>query len=154
VNLAQRLVEVGMFFHPAVHWLSRSLRRERELCADALAVRLTGDPLALAEALQSVARLRLTSPKVAAVGASLGGPSVSLLPRIQELIGMTPLRPRFPVWPFAALPAAGFLALLPWRPVSPRNGRLPRTPRHSPEPGRIIDAWRALHLRKLVRAPS
>ena len=112
VNLAQRLVEVGLFFHPAVHWLSRSLRRERELCADALAVRLTGDPLALAEALQSVARLRLESPRIPAVGASLGGPSVSLLPRIQELIGMTPSRPRFSVWPLAALPAAGFLALI------------------------------------------
>ncbi len=58
VNLAQRLVEVAFFFHPAVHWLSRSLRRQRELCADALAVSLTGDPLALAEALESVARLR------------------------------------------------------------------------------------------------
>ncbi len=112
VNLAQRLVEVGLFFHPAVRWLSRSLRRERELCADALAVRLTGDRLALAEALQSVARLRLTSPRVPAVGASLGGPSVSLLPRIQELIGMTPSRPRFTLWPLAALPAAGFLALI------------------------------------------
>ena len=112
VNLGQRLVEVGLCFHPAVHWLSRSLRRERELCADALAVRLTGDPLALAEALQSVARLRLTSPRMAAVGASPGGPSVSLLPRIQELLGMTPSRPRRSVWPFAALPAAGFLALV------------------------------------------
>jgi hypothetical protein len=112
VNLAQRLVEVGLFFHPAVHWLSRSLRRERELCADALAVRVTADPLALAEALESVARLRLEPPRVPAVGTSLGGPSVSLLPRIQELIGMTPSRPRFTVWPLAALPAAGFLALI------------------------------------------
>jgi beta-lactamase regulating signal transducer with metallopeptidase domain len=43
VNLAQRIVEVGLFFHPAIHWLSRSLRRERELCADALAVRLSAD---------------------------------------------------------------------------------------------------------------
>jgi hypothetical protein len=111
VNLAQRLVEVALFFHPAVHWLSQSLRRERELCADALAVRLTGDPLALAEALQSVARLRLRSPRIPVLGASLGGPSLSLLPRIQELIGMTPSRPRFALWPFAALPAAGLLAL-------------------------------------------
>ncbi len=112
VNLAQRLAEVALFFHPAVHWLSRSLRRERELCADALAVRLTGDPLALAESVQSVARLRLESRRIPAAGTSLGGPSVSLLPRIQELIGMTPPRPRLSVWPFAALLAAGFLALV------------------------------------------
>lgn len=97
--------------HPAVHGLSRSLRRERELCTDALAVRLIGDPLALVEALQSIARLRLESPRIPAVGASLGGPSASIVPRIQELIGMTPSRPRFSVWPLAALPAAGLLAL-------------------------------------------
>ena len=61
VNLAQRLVEVVLFFSPAVHWLSQSLRRQREYCADALAVRMTRDPLALAGALEWVARLRLLS---------------------------------------------------------------------------------------------
>ncbi len=115
VNLAQRLVEVALFFHPAVHWLSRSLRRERELCTDALAVRVTRDPLALAEALQSVARLRLhfRSPMgMPIAGTSLGGQTVSLLSRIQELIGMTPTRPRRHFWPFATLPAAGIIALV------------------------------------------
>ena len=104
-----------LFFHPAVHWLSRSLRRERELCTDALAVRMTHDPLALAEALQSVARLRLhfRSPREMTIaGTSLGGQTVSLLPRIQELIGMTPTRPQRRIWPFAALPAAGIIALI------------------------------------------
>ena len=115
VNLVQRLVESWLFFHPAVHWLSRSLRRERELCTDALAVRLTRNPLALAEALESVARLRLHFRSPAGLpiaGTSLGGHRNSLLPRIQELIGMTPTRPRLPVWSFAALPAAGLLALI------------------------------------------
>jgi hypothetical protein len=139
VNLAQRVIEVALFFHPAVHWLSRSLRRERELCADALAVRLTGDPLALAEALQAVARLRLDPPRIAAVGASLGGPSVSLLPRVQELIGMTPSRPRFALWPLAALPAAGLFAVLaaaagladdrPSAPVTPPRFAVAHVPR-------------------------
>jgi beta-lactamase regulating signal transducer with metallopeptidase domain len=112
VNLAQRLIEVALFFNPAVHWLSCSLRRQREFCADALAVRLTGDPLALAEALEAVARLRLTSPVRPPLGAALGGQTISLLSRIQELIGMTPSRPKPRLWPFAALPAAGFLALV------------------------------------------
>ena len=112
VNLAQRLLEVVMFFSPAVHWLSRSLRRQREFCADALAVRLTRDPLALAEALESVARLRLSSPTGPAAGSALGGHTASLLSRIQELLGMTPSRPRPHVWPYAALPAAGLIAVL------------------------------------------
>jgi beta-lactamase regulating signal transducer with metallopeptidase domain len=112
VNLAQRLLEVAMFFSPGVHWLSRSLRRQREFCADALAVRLTRDPLALAEALESVARHRLSSPIGPAPGSALGGHTASLLSRIQELLGMTPSRPRPHVWPYAALPAAGLIAVL------------------------------------------
>ncbi len=112
VNLAQRLVEVTLFFSPTVHWLSRSLRQHREFCADALAVRLTRDPLALARALESVARLRFEFPAQPAAGSALGGPNTSLLPRIQELIGMTPSRPGLSAWPFAALPAAGLVALI------------------------------------------
>ena len=88
------------------------MRRQREFCTDALAVRLTGDPLALAGALESVARLRLSFRASPAAASSLGGQTISLLPRIQELIGMMPSRPRPPVWPFAALPAAGFVALI------------------------------------------
>jgi beta-lactamase regulating signal transducer with metallopeptidase domain len=112
VNLAQRLLEVLLFFHPGVHWLSRSLRRQCEHCADALAVRLTGDPLALARALESVARFRANPSIPRPLGAAFGGESTSLLPRIQELIGMTPIRPRAQVWPFAALPSAAAVALV------------------------------------------
>ncbi len=111
INLAQRMVEMFLFFHPAVHWLSRSLRRQREFCADALAVRLTSDPLALAGALESVALLRLSSAPAPAGASTLGGHSTFLLPRIQELLGMKPSRKRFDLWPLAALPAAGFSAL-------------------------------------------
>ena len=63
VNLWQRVVEMMLFFHPGVHWLSRSLRTHREYCADALAVWMTGDPRALASALESVAHLRPIYPR-------------------------------------------------------------------------------------------
>jgi beta-lactamase regulating signal transducer with metallopeptidase domain len=112
VNVAQRLIEAMLFFHPAVHWLSRSLRRHREFCADQLAVRLTGDPLALASALESVALLQFTSRKWFAGETSLGGQTASLLPRIEELIGMTPSQSRQGHWPFVALPAAALIALV------------------------------------------
>ncbi len=114
VNLALRLLETLLFFHPGIHWLSRRLRLERELCADALAARLTADPLALARALESVARLRLAPAFPAPLGAALtlGGGRESLLPRIQELIGMTPIRPRTRVWPFLVLPSALAIGLL------------------------------------------
>jgi len=41
-NLFQVLLETLFFYHPAVHWVSREARNERELCCDALALRVTG----------------------------------------------------------------------------------------------------------------
>ena len=113
INLAQRLLELAFFFHPAVHWLSRSLRHQREYCADALAIRITRNPMALARALESVARLRQRPSAPLPLGAVLAGETPSLLPRIQELIGMTPSNPqaRRPLWPFAALPLAALFAI-------------------------------------------
>jgi beta-lactamase regulating signal transducer with metallopeptidase domain len=112
VNLAQRLVEVALFFSPAAYWLSRSVRHHREFCVDALAVRLTRDPLALAGALEWVAQVRLSSQARQAVGAALGGQNFTLLARIQELLGMKPSHSRARFWPLAALPAAGIMALI------------------------------------------
>jgi len=111
-NVVQRLVEIAFFYHPAVHWLSRSLRLQREYCTDALAVRITKDPLALARALESVARLRRQATSPLPLGAALAGESPSLLPRIQELIGMKPSRPQRHLWPLTALPLAGIFAVV------------------------------------------
>lgn len=112
VNLVQRLVEVGLFFHPGWHWLSRSLRHQREHLADTLAVRVTGDPVALAWALESVARDRLTRRAQRPFAEALGGQRMSLLTRIQELIGMKPIDPSPRYWPVVALPAAAAFALV------------------------------------------
>ena len=111
VNLAQRLLEVVFFFHPCVHWLSRSLPRQRKYCADELAIRLTGDPLALATALECVARFRVALPRRSR-WARRGGETVSLLPRIQELIGMMPVPSRPQTWPYVAVPLAAVFALV------------------------------------------
>ncbi len=51
VNLLQMLVESVLFFNPAVWWLSRQIRIEREACCDALAVTATGQPMDVAHAL-------------------------------------------------------------------------------------------------------
>jgi UDP-N-acetylmuramoyl-L-alanyl-D-glutamate--2,6-diaminopimelate ligase len=45
VNLFQRLVETLLFYHPAVWWVSRRVRLEREMCCDELAVSVTGERL-------------------------------------------------------------------------------------------------------------
>src|SRR5262249_409054 len=43
VNLLQTLAETLLFYHPAVWWLSRRIRVEREHCCDDVAVRCSGD---------------------------------------------------------------------------------------------------------------
>src|SRR6266700_8429858 len=57
VNLLQTLVETLLFYHPAVWWLSRRIRIERENCCDDLAVSLCGDPVAYATALADLESL-------------------------------------------------------------------------------------------------
>ena len=50
-NLLQTIVETLFFFHPAVWWISRRVREERELCCDDIAVRGCSDPTVYAWAL-------------------------------------------------------------------------------------------------------
>jgi beta-lactamase regulating signal transducer with metallopeptidase domain len=101
-NLVQACVEAVLFYHPAVHWVSACLRREREYCCDDLAVSVTGDPLGYARALATMESLRgaMTSPALAANGAPL-------LARIERLVRGE--GPRMRQRPRAAL-AAGLLA--------------------------------------------
>jgi beta-lactamase regulating signal transducer with metallopeptidase domain len=58
VNLLQALVETLMFYHPAVWWMSRRVRIERENCCDDLAVAVCGNPLQYARALTRLEELR------------------------------------------------------------------------------------------------
>ncbi|MBL8230247.1 MAG: GWxTD domain-containing protein [Bryobacterales bacterium] len=51
MNVLQSIAETLLFFHPAVWWMSRQIRADREMCADDLAVRHTGSAGVLAEAL-------------------------------------------------------------------------------------------------------
>ena len=72
VNMLQTVIETVLFYHPAVWWVSRQVRREREHCCDDLAVATSGDARLFASALldlllvtekgQSVAE-RISSPQ-------------------------------------------------------------------------------------------
>jgi beta-lactamase regulating signal transducer with metallopeptidase domain len=65
VNILQSVVETILFFHPAVWWVSRQIRRERELCCDDMAVAVV-DRVTYATALSQLAHLR-PAPLVLAV---------------------------------------------------------------------------------------
>jgi len=109
-NLAQRFLEALAFFHPGVRRLSQALRLQREHRADAVAVRLTGDPRSLAEALESIARLRLVPRMRGPLEVAFGG-ELSLLPRIQEILGMKSELRRSRLRPLAVLAVSGLLGL-------------------------------------------
>lgn len=84
VNLAQALLETLLFYHPVVHWISREVRNERELCCDALVLRLTrGEPREYAQTLAALEELRQV-PASFALAASGG----ELLERVRRIIGM------------------------------------------------------------------
>jgi len=57
VNFIQSLVEIILFFHPAVLWVSNQMRNEREYCSDDIAVKHSGDPIAYAHTLADTATL-------------------------------------------------------------------------------------------------
>ena len=97
VNLLQTLVETVLFYHPAVWWVSRRIRVERENCCDDLAVRLCGDPVAYASALADLEALRSGPlPDHHIAMAATGG---SLLQRVRRLLGApTSHTGRGPAW--------------------------------------------------------
>ncbi|MFT5756771.1 MAG: bla regulator protein BlaR1 [Alteromonadaceae bacterium] len=57
VNFIQTLVEILLFFHPAVLWVSNQMRNEREYCSDDIAVQSCGDAIAYAHTLADTASL-------------------------------------------------------------------------------------------------
>ena len=105
VNLLQTLVETVLFYHPAVWWVSRRIRIERENCCDDLAVSLCGDPVAYATALADLESLRSgPAPDHHIAMAATGG---SLLMRVRRLLGAPASHTgRGPAW------LAGSVALL------------------------------------------
>jgi hypothetical protein len=87
VNLLQTGVETVLFYHPAVWWLSRRIRLERELCCDDRVVALCGNPIVYVEALAKVEALqRVPNLVLAATGSNL-------MLRIRRL-AQSPVRPQ------------------------------------------------------------
>ncbi|MGY4517078.1 M56 family metallopeptidase [Lysobacter sp. HA18] len=97
VNLMQSIVEALLFYHPVVWWLSKRVRAERELVADAIAADTIGEPRRLAIALTELSELNAAAPLPRPMLAARGG---DLMSRIQNL-----LRP--------ATPAAGGRLAIP-----------------------------------------
>ena len=73
VNVLQRLIEGLLFYHPAVWWISRIVRAERENCCDDVVVSIRGNAHEYALALAALEQNRGSGrePALAATGGSL-----------------------------------------------------------------------------------
>ena len=73
VNQFQALVEIILFFHPVVWWLSRQMQIEREYCCDDASLKAVPKRKVLAETLAQLEQIRISSPanSLAANGGSL-----------------------------------------------------------------------------------
>ncbi len=81
VNLAQSAVEVLLFYHPGVWWVSKRVREEREACCDDVAVAACGDTLVYARALTEMEGLRAST-----AGLAMAADGGSLLHRVRRLL--------------------------------------------------------------------
>ena len=137
VNLLQTLVETLLFYHPAVWWVSKQIRIERENCCDDLAVSLCGDPILYAQALADLEHLRGAGANLAL--AANGG---SLLHRVKRLLGAPSHAGRAPGWLAGAVSVAllvtmgGIVAAAIGREAASRQPRSSKyaTAAHDPRP--------------------
>jgi bla regulator protein blaR1 len=84
-NVLQRSVETLLFYNPAVWWISRVIRTERENCCDDMVVATSGNAREYAVALAALEENRWPARKAAV--AATGG---NLVKRIQRLLDPKP----------------------------------------------------------------
>lgn len=91
VNLLQTLIEILFFYHPALWWISRKIREEREHCCDDAVLAVHNDPVLYSEALTQI-QLHPFSPKKRLVMSANGNKS-ALSKRVFRLFGQYDQQP-------------------------------------------------------------
>lgn len=134
VNLLQAVVETLMFYHPAVWWMSRRVRQERENCCDDLAVSVCGNALQYARALTRLEELRgaASHPALAANGGSL-------LDRIRRLVGSRAEANAMPPRWAAALGVLSVLMMILVSPSLPLMAQKPTEPAEPSKPATTVE---------------
>ncbi len=89
-NVVQRTIEALLFFHPAMWFISRRIRLERENCCDDLVLQSGGSPLTYAASLLDAAQRSLSPSTVvmlASVGLEATGGNSQIRSRVLRLVG-------------------------------------------------------------------
>ncbi len=111
VNVLQRSVEGLLFYHPAVWWISRVIRVERENCCDDVVVAMTGNAHEYAVALSTLEQNRWSGrePAVAATGGNL-------VKRVRRLlVPQSPHAVWTPLFAAVILMASAAMTLAAWQ---------------------------------------
>src|SRR5450432_3623227 len=120
VNLLQSFIEGLLFYHPAVWWVSRVIRVERENCCDDVVVAVNGDARGYAAALAALEENRwpVRVPALAATGGNLmrrirrllqqpEGPRATLAPVVMAGILLVSVVVALSAWQAIPAPASG-----------------------------------------------
>jgi beta-lactamase regulating signal transducer with metallopeptidase domain len=86
INVLQHVVEALFFFHPSVWWLSRQVRRERELCCDQIVADAHLDPLDYAAALVALEQQRKLGSALPEHGLSVAAARGELSARVEHIL--------------------------------------------------------------------
>lgn len=138
INMIQSAVEIVLFFHPAIWWLSARIREEREHCCDDIAINICGERASLAQALVHIEKQRQTSLTAPTLAMAFGARKPSFIQRVKRVIGVNEpqLVTRSNGWM-----AAGLLVLLTGLVLG--QNIYPPTPASQPENDSItINSWK------------
>ncbi len=119
LNLLQTAIVTLLFYHPAVHWISRRVHEDRELCCDEDVVASGGDRLRYARVLLTLAEEGWPGAPATALAASGG----ALLQRVEHIVDVPSSR-GVNAQGIVLLALASLLALVWWLPA--RERELPR----------------------------
>lgn len=87
VNFLQTLIEILLFFHPAVWWVSKQMRNEREYCSDDIAVQHCGDAIAYSHTLADIASLCTKTHNHTIPDMAMAASGGDLKQRVTRLVG-------------------------------------------------------------------
>lgn len=83
LNILQNFIDTIFFYHPAVWWISKQIREERENCCDDVATAICGSPTEYVRALTALEQLRSHASPI--VVSATGG---TLLKRVRRLLNV------------------------------------------------------------------
>ncbi len=92
INILQSVAEIIFFYHPAIWWMSKMVRAEREHCCDDIAIEKSGDSVGFAKALANIQEQMYYNEKLAV---AISGSSKNLIKRIQRLLNQPNMKTNF-----------------------------------------------------------